>query len=558
MKAFTILVPLAFLNMVLGENIATFKMDFKVLRGNAKRDIPFDERPYVSKRDSTEMELRNRQTFYLANIEVGSNEDEIGVLVDTGSSDLWVTAHDSNCERSLSKRDIQVDSKLTKMKEDLSRKYPEDNIYDVNQNAAERKGTTSEISLRPVWNINLSDLNLDIRNSGSSYIGNDLKNLKSSDNECTRYGSFRFSDSDTFSRNQSANRFSISYADGTYARGFWGTDNVSFGNITVRDLSFAVSNDTTSDIGILGIGLSGLETTYSNQNGGNYQYENLPLKLRNQGAINKAAYSIYLGDEDSRTGTVLFGAVDSAKYSGDLQTVQIVNSARNYGYSDPIRIEVIVNGISLNDSNTEVEITSNDYTAVLDTGSTFSYFPTSLLSSLGETLNGQFSSSLGAYIVDCIDNNSYFFSIDFSGVRIDVPLTSLIQRYSYNQCFLSILEQSNSDYILFGDNVLRSAYLVIDLDDLEISMAQVRHTTEEDVAVISSSVPNAVRAPGYSSTSLPSSVVESDSPAGTFGSGSNSGGRSGRSSGASMNRFSKGKVYGLFIGLSITVPLFLY
>lgn len=358
------------------------------------------------------MELQNRQTFYLANIKIGSNEDEVGVLVDTGSSDLWVMSHDLNCESvsSSSKRDILVDSKL------------------LNEGDSDREKIISENNdLEHVGHTKSSD----------KIEGNVRQILKSSNDNCTRYGSFRVSNSNSFNRNESANPFSISYADGTHARGFWGTDDVSFGNVTVRGLSFAVSNDTSSDIGVLGIGLLGLETTYSSQYGGNYQYENLPLKLKNQGTINKAVYSVYLGEEDSRTGTILFGAVDSAKYSGDLQTVQIVNSARNYGYSEPIRIEVIVNGITLNDSNTEIQIASNDYTAVLDTGSTYSYFPRSLLTSLGESLNGQFSSSLGAYIVDCIDDDDddSYVAIDFSGVKINVPLTSLIQRYSYSQCF---------------------------------------------------------------------------------------------------------------------------
>lgn len=121
--------------------------------------------------------------------------------------------------------------------------------------------------------------------------------------------------------------------------------------------------------------------------------------------------------------------------------------------------------------------------------------------------------------------------------------------------FLSVLQQSGSDYILFGDNVLRSAYLVYDLDDFEISIAQARYTTEEDISVISSSVPNAIQAPGYSSTSLPSSADGSGGSDSTFGDDSNSGGRS---SSASMNKVSKAKLYGLFIGLSLLVPLSVY
>ena len=533
MKAHNLLGPLAFSMFVIGESQDTFRINFKVLTGNDRSDLSFSDRTtYIMKRDSSEMELQNRQTFYLANIKIGSNEDEVGVLVDTGSSDLWIMSHDLNCEStsSSSKRDILVDSKLP------------------NEGDSDRKKIISE-------NNDLEHLE-HISESSVKIEGNVRQILKSSNDNCTRYGSFRVSNSNSFNRNESANPFSINYADGTHARGFWGTDDVSFGNVTVRGLSFAVSNDTSSDIGVLGIGLLGLETTYSSQYGGNYQYENLPLKLKNQGTINKALYSVYLGEEDSRTGSILFGAVDSAKYSGDLQTVKIVNSAINYGYSEPIRIEVIVNGITLNDSNTEIQIASNDYTAVLDTGSTYSYFPRSLLTSLGESLNGQFSSSLGAYIVDCIDDDDdSYVAIDFSGFKINVPLRSLIQRYSYNQCFLSVLQQSGSDYILFGDNVLRSAYLVYDLDDFEISIAQARYTTEEDISVISSSVPNAIQAPGYSSTSLPSSADGSGGSDSTFGDDSNSGGRS---SSASMNKVSKAKLYSLFIGLGLLVPLSVY
>lgn len=58
--------------------------------------------------------------------------------------------------------------------------------------------------------------------------------------------------------------------------------------------------------------------------------------------------------------------------------------------------------------------------------------------------------------------------------------------------------------------------------------------------------------PGYSSTSLPTSAEGSGGSDSTFGDDSNSGGRS---SSASMNKVSKAKLYGLFIGLGLLVPL---
>ena len=84
---------------VVGKSEDTYKIDFKVLSGNDRRDISSSDRTkFVIKRDSSEMELQNRQIFYLVNIKIGSNEEEVGVLVYTGSSDLWIMAHYLNCE----------------------------------------------------------------------------------------------------------------------------------------------------------------------------------------------------------------------------------------------------------------------------------------------------------------------------------------------------------------------------------------------------------------------------------------------------------------------------
>lgn len=37
-----------------------------------------------------------------------------------------------------------------------------------------------------------------------------------------------------------------------------------------------------------------------------------------QGIIDRSAYSLYLNDEEAFTGSILFGGVDSTKYTGDL------------------------------------------------------------------------------------------------------------------------------------------------------------------------------------------------------------------------------------------------
>lgn len=49
--------------------------------------------------------------------------------------------------------------------------------------------------------------------------------------------------------------------------------------------------------------------------------------------IAKAAYSLYLDSSSSSEGSILFGGIDHAKYTGDLTTIDIVPKDGEYLYS---------------------------------------------------------------------------------------------------------------------------------------------------------------------------------------------------------------------------------
>jgi candidapepsin/yapsin 1 len=502
------------------------QMDFDIYHANSVHDLAQDPKSrrndvYFAKRDgSVSMELQNSQTFYMTNLHIGSNGDKQGVLVDTGSSDLWVMASSLTCRAdSYSKRemfDSFVKDKQVYSREDISEalgddQVPvvvrEDNNENQNDSKAKRATPTSDedagenkfgwIFSTIIVPDNIGGLPSAVAGGGS--------------NTCTQYGSFNTEASDSFKRNESAPSFQIQYADGTDAYGIWGTDTVVIGNTSVESLSFAVANNTSSDVGVLGIGLPGLEVTNSNARSAAsaYQYANLPIKLREQGSIAKAAYSVYLGRQTASTGTILFGAVDHAKYSGQLTTVPILNSYAKMGYENPIRLEVAVDNLAVTSSSSNVSITSNTYGAVLDTGSTLSYFPQSLLDKLAGTLGATYSYRQQAYTIPCSTGSSNSLIVNFSGLRINVPLSDLAVQVTRDTCILGILEQSSqSSYILFGDNVLRNIYAVFDLDDYEISLAQVNYSGTSDIEEIGSSVPSAVKAAGYSSTAIETNVSE--------------------------------------------------
>jgi hypothetical protein len=305
-----------------------------------------DSSPRFVKRDgSFEMVMTNQQTFYMANLKIGSNEDENDVLVDTGSSDLWVMSHDLNCVPVLSsrrfaqtfdhttgakyrlplnKRDADAPLKPSKTSEDKEAVDAQNKLF----------GTYSTVYITEGGSLP----------SGSPFIGTG----DSGSNTCTSYGSFNTGNSDTFRENDTY-PFLIEYADNTHAIGVWGYDNVIINNVTVRDLSFAIANETSSDVGVLGIGLPGLEVT--SQYG--YIYANLPIKLAQEGIINRAIYSLYLDTADAETGSILFGAIDHAKYEGDLVSLNMMRTYSQISY--PVRIQVPVSDITYTGSNGDSE-----------------------------------------------------------------------------------------------------------------------------------------------------------------------------------------------------------
>lgn len=438
-----------------------FQLDFEVHRGNSAREMKPGAKPSLRKRDdSVELELENHKSFYLTPLKFGSHEEEISVLVDLWSSDLWVPAIDVECHvesRSMASREVDVE----KFPGALEKRKYIDNVDAVEGELAE---------------------------------GSDL---------CTKHGSFDPDESSSFQVNSTAPDFSINYADLTNATGVWAHDTVVVGSVTVDDLSFAVVNETSSNVGVLGLGLPGLETTNRIGHDNRYQYENFPLKLRNQGLIAKNAYSLYLGLSDAETGTVLFGAVDHAKYTGTLETVPIINTLEDNGIDEIIRFEIVVLGITVNSSRLATNITGRDYAALIDTGSTLSYFPGEVLVGLVNLAGGLYGELDDTKEVDCDTDLTVTF--DFSGKTIQVPLQDLFVTYE-DSCLLGVLSLV-SEYIILGNNVLRSMYVVLDLEEEEISLAQARHTNDEDIEIISLAVPSALRAADYSLTSIITSTT---------------------------------------------------
>lgn len=238
-------------------------------------------------------------------------------------------------------------------------------------------------------------------------------------------------------------------------------------------MTFGASNNGSSFRSVFGIGRKLLEaSTYlSILNPEPWDYDNFPILLKEQGYTNKVAFSVYLNDANSTSGSVLFGGYDKAKFHGDLVKLPITN----YNASNVDLQSVTYNGkqIHFGEPNS----------VTLDTGATISYLPPDTLDAIGEAIGGQKEETLigNVYTVSCSQLKGKSFSFNFNGVSIDVPFESLLAASTdgSDNCALNIFP--NKDLAALGDNFLRYAYALYDYEDDTISLAQAKYTTESEI-----------------------------------------------------------------------------
>lgn len=194
--------------------------------------------------------------------------------------------------------------------------------------------------------------------------------------------------------------------------------------------------------------------------------------------IQSPAYSLWLNDLNANTGSIMFGGVDTDKFHGSLATLPI---QVDRGSSQPTEFFVALTGLSFGGRR----IGGDRKDAVLlDSGSSLAYLPDDLVTSLYQTLNAQYDPSQGLATVSCdLIGSSTTLDFSFSGATISVPMAELVipvQSSSGSpfgisnvpQVCLFAIEPAGGNTAVLGDPFLRSAYVVYDLGNNQISMAQ--------------------------------------------------------------------------------------
>lgn len=292
-------------------------------------------------------------------------------------------------------------------------------------------------------------------------------------NICAESGLYNSNKSSTYEYVNS--EFNISYADGSGATGDYATDTFRMANVTIKDLQFGIGYVTSDNEGVIGIGYTTNEAVVQETNP--EYYKNMPARLASDGAIASNAYSLYLDDLESATGKILFGGVDEEHYIGELVTVPIMKINGEYA-----EFYVKLNSVSA-DSQTIGE--NLDLGVVLDSGSTLSYLPASIVEDIYQLVGADYIDGQETAYVPCdLANQEGNFTFKFNDpAEITVPLSELVldftditgHQMSFNNgqaaCSFGIAP-SGSQISILGDTFLRSAYVVFDLDNNEISLAQ--------------------------------------------------------------------------------------
>lgn len=262
----------------------------------------------------------------------------------------------------------------------------------------------------------------------------------------------------------------------------------------------------------MGVGYDTNEATAGIQGG--KKYPNIIDELVDQKLINIEAYSLYLDDLNASTGSILFGGIDTAKYTGSLVTIPIQADPSTQS-TNISSFTVALTGVTTSDNGKTTDDTgSSAIPVVLDSGTTLSYLPKSITNSIYKTFGAiNDIQNSGMVLADCdLATSSASSSINFqfassTGPVISVGITELLFEIPNeefeefqesppftNTCLFGIFEQDEEPFLL-GDTFLRSAYVVYDLHNNEIGLANSSFDSENsnivEFAASASGIPSA-------------------------------------------------------------------
>ncbi|KIX07211.1 uncharacterized protein Z518_01864 [Rhinocladiella mackenziei CBS 650.93] len=318
------------------------------------------------------------------------------------------------------------------------------------------------------------------------------------------FGTYDFSQSSTYA-DPGLPAFQIQYVDGSQVQGAYISDVLNIGQTKLSNTTMAAAlTANTRGIGIMGIGFESGEAA-AVLNG--FTYPNVINVMKNEGFINTLAYSLWLDDLESNTGSILFGGVDTDKYHGDLVSLPIQLDSQTGTISS---MTVAWTGLTVRGGGQTSDMSpSTPQPAILDSGTTNTLLPDDIANGIFNGVGVLTDPSFGNVVPCSLADDDLTFSFQFGGQDgpiVNVSLSEFVTpllttdgsqpefRDGELACTFAI-EAAGENPILFGDSFLRSAYVVYDLESEEIGLAQTNFDSSRSnvqAFQVSSGIPNAV------------------------------------------------------------------
>ncbi|KIW69189.1 hypothetical protein PV04_05082 [Phialophora macrospora] len=327
-------------------------------------------------------------------------------------------------------------------------------------------------------------LNVDTGSSNTWFPSVDSNSCQAANGSCGVGIAFDPEDSSSL-RFLSNNSFAVAYGTGQ-ATGDYISDTFRVGPATISNLTMGLAANLSGPLanGLLGMGYDSLESLAASSG---IEFPGLLTSLKQAGVISRRAFSVYLDDQEAGAGSILFGGIDTSKYTGDLVAVAITPNAT--GVYDRYRVDLTaVSFVDNAGKKTLLSPANMSAPCALDTGASFNILPASVSQALVDGLGAV--SYAGSYFVDCAlrqSNTSVLFQFGGpTGPVIRVPITEMLGvplGFTFNDgssaCQLYVGQVADAelqsillDGFTIGDPVIRSAYAVYDVDNNEIYLAQ--------------------------------------------------------------------------------------
>ncbi|CAL3965778.1 unnamed protein product [Diplocarpon coronariae] len=331
-------------------------------------------------------------------------------------------------------------------------------------------------------------------------------NADSSDSRATETSPYElaevYSANDSSTYSYISSDFKINYPDGSEAKGDYAMDKFTIGTATLEKLQFGIGYERSLTLqagGVLGIGyeISQVQAGKDKEK----TYRTLSSQMVEDGLVQSNAYSIWLENREMHTGKILFGGVDTAKFTGTLQTLPIQETDGRFA-----EFLIPLTAVSFGDT---VIAENQAEAALLDTGCAFTHLPEPMASNIYQQVGARYVEEFNLAFVPCsLKDTSTTLDFTFAGATISVPMDEMVLSLTEDDleqlslpndggiCLFGISPVRESRAVL-GSTFIRSAYLVFDLANNEISIAQTisnpRASHVLEITKGTSSVPNATR-----------------------------------------------------------------